>query len=173
MSSSEQLLEAIRRKHGRNLERLRRKALSDAATTAEMSGTGPGRKLPPRYETRSVLDNTLEVRILASHDPIDDDVVIVGNYPAGSKLVFISVSARHARTGSIATIDPTEADAWGASLAPEGYDEFVVKLGQIATSPSKATRYRQIVGPDNHLCAIDERDRTAMLATAQFIGTVR
>jgi hypothetical protein len=119
MSSSEQLLEAIRRKHGRNLERLRRKALSDAATTAEMSGTGPGRKLPPRYETRSVLDNTLEVRILASHDPIDDDVVIVGNYPAGSKLVFISVSARHARTGSIATIDPTEADAWGASLAPD------------------------------------------------------
>ncbi|WP_143545137.1 hypothetical protein [Rhodococcus sp. RS1C4] len=116
-----------------------------------------------------MLDKMLDVRILASRDLINGDPGFVGDYPTGSKLMFVSLSARHARTGSIASIDPDEADAWGAALAPQGYEEFVLKLGQIATSPSKATHYRQIVGPDNHLCAIDERDRTSMLASAFFI----
>lgn len=108
--------------------------------------------------------------MLADHIPVGVDTAdLQGRYPAESRLLAVSVSGRHARTGAIADLDHGEAEAWALSLAPEGFEDFVVRLGQTATAPSKATHYRSIRAPDQSMCAIDPRDVATLRASALFV----
>lgn len=165
---SDHLLALVRRVHGRAIGHIRQQTLSDIGMINSLRRTPVGHGAP-RIEARSLLDHAQQIRLVASHDPVADDPALVGNYPTGSKLVFVSVSARNAGTGVPDFIDLAEADAWCRALAPEGYEDYTVRLGRIATSPSNAVHYRQIVGPDNHICVIDERDHATMRDTAFYI----
>lgn len=155
----------IRRRHERTLNKLLTTALGERGTT---DGIQHGTGIPPHITARSLLDADIELNVLASHIPLDDHPDYQGSYPPGSKLVLISISGHHARTLTNKTPNTSETDAWAQAFAPAGYEDYTLTLGRIAKSPSGATHYRHIVGPDGNICVIDPRDEAMMRNSANY-----
>lgn len=77
-------------------------------------------------------------------------------------------ATHHARTLTDKQPTTSETDVWAQAFALEGYEDYTLTLGRINNSQSGATHYRHILGPDNHICAIDPRDEFTMKNSANY-----
>ncbi|WP_027507158.1 hypothetical protein [Rhodococcus sp. UNC23MFCrub1.1] len=162
--TSDELVDRIRTRHHRILDKLRVRALGERGTPEGIRRTTG---IPPHAAARSFLDPTLEVTVFASHMSLGVDPTI-GAYPTGSVLVLVSVSAHHVRTRATRLLPEQELDAWGRVLGPVGYEDYTLRLGRVLSSPSTATHYRHVLGPDGYVCAIDPRHEHAMRAATTY-----
>lgn len=158
-----ELIDKVRSRHDRELRRLLRKALMPQTSRASAR-----KKSPPNLVCRSILDRSVEVRLLASHLPLDASTSMTGPYPAGSVLLLMSVSGGHVRTGTPAALDPVEADAWGLALVPPGFEEYAFRPGTIAKLSTGVRHYRMVVASDGTACVIPPADKEVILASASM-----
>lgn len=149
----------VRRRHGRDLARLHRKALGHEGSDEAMRR----RRVPPSFAGRSVLDRDIEVRLLASHVPLDV-TYMKGSYPDGAVLLATSVRGVHARTGSQMPLDDIEADAWGLSLTPVGFEEYGLRLGTSTRFATGVIHYNCVLDASGTVCAIAPADQEQLRA---------
>lgn len=76
--------------------------------------------------------------------------------------MIVTVAARDTRSRKTVDLPGAEADAWATALAPQGFGEFVIRLGVMTGSTGRAVHYRYVLGPDHHICALDEHDTARM-----------
>jgi hypothetical protein len=159
LAETNEIAERVYRAHGPVLDRLRILAASDGGTTEgrdEPGGRPAGAVFP------SVIDPAMQVQVTATNIPLERLTQFTGHYPELSRLVIVTVAARRIREGAAADLNGAEADAWATALAPEGFGEFVIRLGVMTGSTGRAVHYRYVLGPDHHICALGEHDIARM-----------
>lgn len=158
------MVAAIRTRYSRELARLQRTALGFEGTVQGWR-LKKGHRVPPQILVSSTCDPSVQVALFASNSvigPDDPDTTeLTGHYPPGSKMVFVSVTFKNMTTRS-AVDNETEADAWGLALVPDGFEDYSLSVGKTVGTVSGARHYRHVLGPDGHVCAIDEQDRAVL-----------
>ena len=163
MRKNDDVLAAVRHRYGRDLVILAGEAFGPSGSADVLGHPNESRRIPSIIR-HSILKRSVDVKLVVSHRLVVRSTSLSGPYPEGAILVATSVSARRARTNASTSLDLSEIDAWGVALAPTGFEDFVLKLGEMRAYASGARHFRYVLGPDRNICVLSRADREALRA---------